>query len=286
MEPISEQDKRTVELSQLLQSTAIHGGQRPPNFRNPASIRRKSHDIATQHPDSDRKPTNGNHLDIEVLQDFRRDAAAMRAKAEAIREVLTHWEDQRPNKEIDLDIEGEEGGVLLRRHLRRERDPRLKATKIADARSRGVPLACEACGFDFHRAYGPRGLDYIECHHRTPLSATGKTKTQIRDLALICSNCHRMIHRTKAWLTVEALGDLVDSQRATIDGNELPRQASPYTPPDGERRRGTVIGRGTTREAGQARIPWSPGVNCGGRGIRTHVGCNPKAVFKTAAIGH
>jgi hypothetical protein len=24
----------------------------------------------------------------------------------------------------------------------------------------------------------------------------------------------------------------------------------------------------------------------GGRGIRTHVGCNPKAVFKTAAIGH
>jgi 5-methylcytosine-specific restriction enzyme A len=35
----------------------------------------------------------------------------------------------------------------------------------------------------------------------------------LADLALLCSNCHRMIHRTKQWLTVEELKKLVERQR-------------------------------------------------------------------------
>ena len=37
--------------------------------------------------------------------------------------------------------------------------------------------------------------------------------TRLADLALLCSNCHRMIHRTKQWLTVEELKELVEQQR-------------------------------------------------------------------------
>ena len=75
------------------------------------------------------------------------------------------------------------------------------------------PSHCEACAFDFGRFYGPHGLDYIELHHRTPLHVTGPTKTRLADLALLCSNCHRMIHRARQWLTVEELSALVTAQR-------------------------------------------------------------------------
>jgi 5-methylcytosine-specific restriction protein A len=64
--------------------------------------------------------------------------------------------------------------------------------------------------------YGERGLDYIECHHHTPLGVTGKVETRLVDQALICSYCHRMTHRTNQWLTVEALHELIDGQRATL----------------------------------------------------------------------
>ena len=74
-------------------------------------------------------------------------------------------------------------------------------------------LACEVCGFDFESIYGDRGRDYIECHHRTPLHVTGTTKNKLDDLALICSNCHRMIHRTKTWLLPDQLKQIVDSRR-------------------------------------------------------------------------
>ena len=57
------------------------------------------------------------------------------------------------------------------------------------------------------------GRDYIECHHRTSLFSSGTTKTRLQDLALICSNCHRMIHRMKTWLLPERLKQIVDERR-------------------------------------------------------------------------
>jgi 5-methylcytosine-specific restriction protein A len=110
------------------------------------------------------------------------------------------------------DVSGTEGGIILREHLRRERNPQLRRKKLAEVKRRGLPITCAVCTFDFGRFYGPHGLDYIEVHHRTPLHVTGETETKLADLALLCSNCHRMIHRAKQWLTVEELRELADSQ--------------------------------------------------------------------------
>lgn len=211
---LDDHDERVVGLSELLQTGAIHpvSGRRS-DFRNPAGVARKTADIATRHPDYRGRPTNGNRLDREVLQDFLDDPEAMREQAAAIRAALLAYGD---NEDVPAlpdpdyaDVAAEEGGILLREHLRRERDPRLKARKLEDARRRGQAIACEACGFDFGRTYGVRGHGYIECHHRTPLGVTGKVKTRLGDLALVCSNCHRMIHRTKEWLTVDQLRTLI-----------------------------------------------------------------------------
>jgi len=46
--------------------------------------------------------------------------------------------------------------------------------------------------------------DYIEVHHCAPLSTYAEaSETKLEDLALLCSNCHRMILRKKSWPTIE-----------------------------------------------------------------------------------
>lgn len=207
-------DGRVKDLSELLQTPAIHSmDRRGPDFRNSAGVARKTADIATSHPDYLGKKTNGNRLDREVLDDFLARPDEMRALAAAIRSALGNTENYDAGPDPDAaELTADEGGILLRQHLRRERNPKIRRAKIADAKRRGIPIACEICDFDFGRTYGPRGTDYIECHHRTPLHVSGPTKTRLEDLALICSNCHRMIHRTKPWLTVEELHHIVTTR--------------------------------------------------------------------------
>lgn len=56
---------------------------------------------------------------------------------------------------------------------------------------------CEACGFTFVSKYGVLGENYIEAHHLVPFHklTEGKTALNIdKDFAVLCSNCHRMIH--------------------------------------------------------------------------------------------
>ena len=208
-------DPRAKELSQLLQSPAIHPLPRHPDFRNPAGVGLKTRNIVDHHAHHRGSRSNGNQLDKEVLDDFLADPAGMRAMAERIRELFTTADAN--NIEVPdldpVDLPAGEGGVALRAHLRRERDPKLRRRKLDDTKRRGLPIVCEVCSFDFSRIYGPHGLDYIECHHRTPLHVTGETRTRLPDLALLCSNCHRMIHRTKQWLTVEELKNVVEEQR-------------------------------------------------------------------------
>ena len=103
--------------------------------------------------------------------------------------------------DVDLsDVKGKEGKVRLVQHLRRERDPRLvreKKNAVLNAKGR---LECEACDFDFSIVYPGLGTNFCEVHHRISLSNSSKKKsttTSLEDLAILCSNCHRMIHRTK-----------------------------------------------------------------------------------------
>jgi predicted HNH restriction endonuclease len=68
-------------------------------------------------------------------------------------------------------------------------------------------LFCEACGFDFMAVYGE---DYTECHHTIPVHRLPSNGfTCIEDVALLCSNCHRMIHRHKEWMSVGQLISLL-----------------------------------------------------------------------------
>jgi hypothetical protein len=51
--------------------------------------------------------------------------------------------------------------------------------------------------------YDNRGYGFIECHHNRPVSEMdGAGEVRLDDLSLLCSNCHRMIHRARPWITV------------------------------------------------------------------------------------
>jgi 5-methylcytosine-specific restriction protein A len=61
--------------------------------------------------------------------------------------------------------------------------------------------------------YGELGVGFAECHHRQPLASLPKPrKTTMSDLAILSANCHRMIHRTRPLMTVEAFARLLQER--------------------------------------------------------------------------
>lgn len=108
-------------------------------------------------------------------------------------------------------VEGVEGGRRLYYTTRYERDPKNRRLAISIHGAR-----CQACGFDFEEAYGPLGRGFIEVHHRKPLHTLEEEMpvNPRTDLACVCSNCHRMLHREKGrMLSVEELQDLIEVRR-------------------------------------------------------------------------
>jgi len=105
------------------------------------------------------------------------------------------------NYELDTVKEGQ---VLYKLHKVRERDKTIIAEKKKSVLKANGKLECEACGFNFENKYGEIGKGFIECHDIVPLSKfDGSKETKLKDLALVCSNCHRMLHRDISVLNID-----------------------------------------------------------------------------------
>lgn len=74
---------------------------------------------------------------------------------------------------------------------------------------------CQVCDFDFKKAYGLIGKQFIEVHHVTPVSLLGPNyKINVdKDLVPVCANCHAMLHRKNPPYTPEELKAIVDDQK-------------------------------------------------------------------------
>lgn len=92
----------------------------------------------------------------------------------------------------------------------RKRDPHLKSSAI-----QAYGTVCQICGFDFSEIYGELGKGYIELHHKRPLSESIEIQqTTLEDVAIVCSNCHSMLHRNgKNALPVQALIEIIQMQK-------------------------------------------------------------------------
>jgi putative restriction endonuclease len=87
----------------------------------------------------------------------------------------------------------DEGTAYLRTHLRKERSKSL----VELFKKQLISFACAVCDFDFFERYGSLGQGFIEAHHKVPVAQLHPgTKTTLEDLIPVCSNCHRMLHRS------------------------------------------------------------------------------------------
>lgn len=116
-----------------------------------------------------------------------------------------------------LDIEEaadfSEGKTAYKLHKFYERNPKVVKKAKSNYWKKNGFFQCEACGFRFDEVYGTRGRKFIEGHHTKPVSemVPGDT-TSPEDIALLCSNCHRMVHR-KPFISVEQLASTIQKQK-------------------------------------------------------------------------
>lgn len=87
-----------------------------------------------------------------------------------------------------------EDATRFRMHKRIER--RASLVKLVKKKK---GCTCEVCEVNFGERYGAIGEGYIEAHHQKPLSSIKGTKVAmdpVTDFAVLCANCHRMVHRS------------------------------------------------------------------------------------------
>lgn len=92
----------------------------------------------------------------------------------------------------------------------RSRERSLRDAKIRDA-IKDAPdgrLHCEVpgCGFCFEEVYGKPGEGFAHVHHLDALNRNAdEVTTTLEDLAIVCANCHAMIHRNNECRPMDGL---------------------------------------------------------------------------------
>ena len=79
-------------------------------------------------------------------------------------------------------------------HIERPSNAKIKQLK------KKLGYVCQCCDFDFEKTYGSWGKEFAEVHHVKPLAelkGEEQTTDPKTDLAILCANCHRMVHRKK-----------------------------------------------------------------------------------------
>lgn len=186
------------------------------NFRNENGVYMKLGNFRRWDPnyikDGRKGLAKGNKLEEGVWAEFAYDECRLAEVVAAIRTAVDHDLSipsalRELSKADEPEIqEAEEGRVLTRIHRSRERDRGLVASKKKQALAKWGKLECEVCAFNFLAEYGAAGEGLIDVHHLKPVHTLRPgEKTHLNDLALLCANCHRVVHSSKRWLDIEQL---------------------------------------------------------------------------------
>ena len=138
-----------------------------------------------------------------MWDEFSRDRERLVSVAEAIRSAADIVRESEKQGWLAED-EFPEGQILTRLHILRERNRSSIQAAILQAAGR---LKCVICDFDFRSRYGRWGEQYIECHDTVSISEVRRRSKP--DLVMVCSNCHRMVHRVRPWLDRSQLRSIV-----------------------------------------------------------------------------
>ena len=219
--PPGKNSKEVAELSDALNAMGRTLGQSDGDtYRNANGVYMKLMNFRRFDPafvaDGKVGQTRGNRDEEVVWKEFAHDPAKLAAVATAIKAAIAeHGQDQALAGADEPEIEeAEEGRILTRIHRVRERDRKLVVACRQRAMKRHGKLTCAACDFNFGAAYGPVAEGLIEVHHTKPVHTLEPgSKTKLEDLALLCANCHRVVHSSRRWFTVEQVRAMVQRPR-------------------------------------------------------------------------
>jgi len=106
----------------------------------------------------------------------------------------------------------------LEETLRRQYHYRIERnSQLAAAAKQAHGYTCKVCQFNYEKVYGDLGKNYIEAHHIKPLSELPANQTiklsPKDDFAVLCSNCHSMVHRDRNFiLSLEELKRIINNR--------------------------------------------------------------------------
>lgn len=215
---INHSNPAIIELSEVLNRLPIfHVRPDEARFRNANGAAMKLGNLLAIDPGYHGKGLKGGgKLEKVVFDEFKDKRAELRNIANTIRAAAANPQLSLKLYEIPEEVEEEqlefrEGKVLYRLHKYKERDSKLVLLKKTQHLKKYGALDCESCNFNFQVKYGDLGKGFIECHHQTPLyQYEGIQETRLDDLALVCSNCHRMLHRGMDTLSVGELRNRIN----------------------------------------------------------------------------
>lgn len=217
--PPGKSSQEVVELSEFLnQASILLGAAESGTFRNANGVYMKLMNFRSIDPQftSNGKVglTRNNKDEAVVWEMFANDQNHLTEVATAIRQAVKDFGADTAMSEVDDPglTEAEEGKILTRLHRVRERSRKLADQCKATALKTHGHLACEACEFIFTDKYGQAGAGMIEVHHSKPVhTLSAGAKTNIKDLVLLCANCHRVVHGSRKWLTLNELRATLNS---------------------------------------------------------------------------
>ena len=137
----------------------------------------------------------GSTLRLDIDDDHGRVRLAWTSPSPASRPVLSHpkrpaaglWHDHADPAAAASVIEGL---VTESKRYIRGRSRRLR--ELAMQKAKGV---CAACEVNFARLLNGAGKRVLQVHHRQQLSSTDEPRlTRVEELAVVCANCHMLIH--------------------------------------------------------------------------------------------
>ncbi len=206
-----------VRLSEILNRLQIHKtDNRNADFRNPQGVSMKLANFSSLDPEYPGAGLQrGGKLDKHIWNEFAGDLERLALVANSIVRGVSWIAESKTDymaETIAFDDEDEfpEGKTLTRLHKRKERNSKAVRAKKKKVLQNTGKLECEVCGFDFVKIYGDLGYGFAECHHTVPVSQlTEGHKTKLEDLAIVCANCHRMLHRIRPMMNILRFRELV-----------------------------------------------------------------------------
>ncbi|MDH2015024.1 HNH endonuclease [Pseudomonas juntendi] len=201
-------DIRVCKLSDELRSFPYHLLQaRESSFRNPDSILFKLQNLRAVDKGAGLK--NTSKIDREVWLELgwsreltSRLASDVRRRVETMENLPKSYDEE----------EFSEGKAATALHVRRERSAKLRKEFIR-IRLKSEKLLCDICRVDGYHLDPDIRDSMFECHHVLPLSIRGESNTKISEMALLCANCHRLLHRAMAvrskWLSIEEAREII-----------------------------------------------------------------------------